>query len=83
MPLTREEQRAIDDRCELIAERVIERVLAKVIETHKQTCPHGLYLMGGKKLLVGFLIAASVFGAGSGATIASIIVRIMGSGAIK
>ena len=73
MSLTQQDMELIEARAELIAERVVTKVVSQVLATHVQTCPHGRWLAGSKRVLVGMGLGITLVSAGSSATTALIL----------
>lgn len=60
----------IDSHAELIAERVTEKVIAEVLKAHINACPHGRFLYGSRRLLIGIGIGIILVSVGSNAALA-------------
>lgn len=73
MALSKLDMDLIEARSELIAERVVTKVVSDVLKTHIAICPHGRWLASSKRLLVGIAIGIVLVSAGSSAATAMII----------
>jgi len=73
MALSQQDIDLIEARSELIAERVVTRVVAEVLRTHIQLCPHGRSLGNSKRLLIGIGIGIGLISSGSSAATALLI----------
>lgn len=71
--LTQPDIENIEARAELIAERVSERVILRVLAAHVASCPHGRLLETWKQRLVGACIVVVLVATGSSAGTALII----------
>ena len=61
MALTEGDKAIVEQKCEQIAERIIQCV----IEKHIQTCPHGRTLLKTKMIMVGIAVGSGIASGGT------------------
>ena len=62
--------------CGEIAERIIEKVMKRIMPQHVASCPHGKTMLKNKMFLVGCIVGTSIAGGAGGASVVIAFVKI-------